>query len=233
MSNPTVSERETGSSHTSSPLLLQSLRPSNVLSFGPNTPEIPLGPLNLLIGPNGCGKSNFIEAICLLRATSGDVQQVVRKGGGVREWIWKGGARSASVEAVVQYYSESEGISHTIEFADVQHTLGVLSEQIESSQIRQHIDVLQRFYDLKFQPVSVTLMGKPIALSAVDRYSSILTQRRDPDLYPQITYLAEQYADIRVYREWQFGRNSVFREPQRADMRTDRLEEDFPILGSF
>ncbi len=36
-----------------------------------------------------------------------------------------------------------------------------------------------------------------------------------------------------MYREWTFGPNTVFRVPQRADMRNDRLEEDFSNLGLF
>jgi hypothetical protein len=39
------------------------------------------------------------------------------------------------------------------------------------------------------------------------------------------------YEKIRVYREWTSGRNTVFREPQKADMRNDRLEGDFSNLG--
>ena len=62
---------------------------------------------------------------------------------------------------------------------------------------------------------------------------SILAQRRDPEQYPEITHLADSYEKGRIYREWAFGRNTVFREPQRADMRSDRLEEDFSNLGLF
>ena len=47
---------------------------------------------------------------------------------------------------------------------------------------------------------------------------SILTQLREPQLYPQITYLADTYQQWPIYREWTFGRNCVFREPQRADV---------------
>src|SRR5258706_2842276 len=60
---------------------------------------------------------------------------------------------------------------------------------------------------------------------------SILAQLREPDLYPEITYLASIYEKWPIYREWTFGRNTLFREPQRADMRNDRLEEDFSNLG--
>src|SRR5206468_9156083 len=62
---------------------------------------------------------------------------------------------------------------------------------------------------------------------------SILTQLRDPESYPEITYLASIYGRVRLYREWAFGRNTVFREPQKADVRNDRLEEDFSNLGMF
>lgn len=61
--------------------LLRQLTPQNLLSFGPATPPLALESLNLLIGPNGSGKSNLLEAIALLRATAGDLRQVVSRGG--------------------------------------------------------------------------------------------------------------------------------------------------------
>jgi len=72
------------------PQPLQSITLSNLLSFGPSSPPIPLSSLNVLIGPNGSGKSNFIEAIALLRATPSDLRSVIVRGGGAGEWIWEG-----------------------------------------------------------------------------------------------------------------------------------------------
>jgi predicted ATPase len=72
-----------------------------------------------------------------------------------------------------------------------------------------------------------------MAPGSVNTDLSILAQRRDPELYPEISYLAGLYEQVRIYREWAFGRNTVFREPQKADMRNDRLEEDFSNLGLF
>jgi predicted ATPase len=60
---------------------------------------------------------------------------------------------------------------------------------------------------------------------------SILAQRRDPDLFPELSYLASGYESIRIYRDWSFGRKTVFRRPQPADARNDYLEEDFSNLG--
>ena len=48
-----------------------------------------------------------------------------------------------------------------------------------------------------------------------------------------MAWLAQNYEKVRIYREWAFGRSAVFREPQKADMRNDILEEDFSNLGLF
>ncbi len=76
-------------------------------------------------------------------------------------------------------------------------------------------------------------MPEQISSRSSLRKAIILAQRRDPELYPEITYLAANYEKWRIYREGAFGRNTVFREPQKADMRNDRLEEDFSNLGLF
>ena len=82
-------------------VFLKSLTLSNILSFGPEPHTVELGPLNVIIGPNGSGKSNFIEAIGLLKAAPRDIQDPIRSGGGIYEWIWKGSERysDASIEA--------------------------------------------------------------------------------------------------------------------------------------
>ena len=47
---------------------LRTIKLRNILSFGPDTPELELQSLSVLIGPNGAGKSNLIEAIGLLQS---------------------------------------------------------------------------------------------------------------------------------------------------------------------
>jgi predicted ATPase len=60
---------------------------------------------------------------------------------------------------------------------------------------------------------------------------SILSQRKDPDQYPEITYLGNQYSKIRLYREWNLGRYTPPRLPQKADLPGDFLLEDASNLG--
>jgi len=83
---------------------LKSIRPVNLLSFGPNTQEIELKPLNILIGPNGSGKSNLIEIVGLLSNLGDkDPWSDIVETGGASQWIWKGAnpeARETSLTVV-------------------------------------------------------------------------------------------------------------------------------------
>ena len=69
---------------------LKSIKLSNFLSFGSEGIDIDLLPLNMLVGTNGSGKSNFIEAIRLLKSTPTNIATPIAEGGGVSEWLWKG-----------------------------------------------------------------------------------------------------------------------------------------------
>ena len=60
---------------------------------------------------------------------------------------------------------------------------------------------------------------------------SILSQRRDPDSYPELNFLAEQFERMRFYREWNLGHSAPSRHPQQADLPQDSLLEDGSNLG--
>ena len=65
---------------------------------------------------------------------------------------------------------------------------------------------------------------------AIDRTQSILSQRRDPEVYPELGRLADVLARIRVYRSWHFGPDAAVRAACRPDVRTDHLSEEFDNL---
>jgi predicted ATPase len=69
---------------------IRKLELKGLLSFGPENRPVDLTPLNVLIGPNAAGKSNFIEAFELLHATPTDFSEPIRLGGSAAEWLWKG-----------------------------------------------------------------------------------------------------------------------------------------------
>lgn len=217
--------------------LIRRLHPKGFLSFGPEFSGIDLLSLNLIIGPNGSGKSNLIEAINLLRAAPTDWREVTRKGGGVAEWIWKGANNPrASLEAVFGDRGNQVLVRHTMGFHAVSQTFALDDERIEAESVAQHAGKIFFYYDFKNGYPVVRKSGaaeRKLSRDGIEPDRSILAQRRDPEAYPAMAALAGAYEGIRIYREWSFGRGAVFREPQKADMRNDRLEEDFSNLGLF
>lgn len=218
--------------------LLQEITPRNLLSFGPDTEPLALKNLNILIGPNGTGKSNLLETIVLMRSTPSDIRGVVRRGGGVKEWLWKGGKEPiASIDLVIRNLKGKQSLRHFLSFREDSQEFLLNDERIENR--KPYKNKSQPYFYYHFNehenPVINTAdrRKRGLARETVNARLSILAQRRDPEMYPEFSYLADLYEKIRIYREWAFGRNTIFREPQKADMRNDRLEEDFSNLGLF
>ena len=216
--------------------LLTQVRLDNLLSFGPGSPALPLEKLNVLIGPNGSGKSNLIEAISLMRATHGDFRSILREGGGFAEWIWKGDRKKpATVDFVVHPPNSKVPLRHLLAFRSDGRVLFKLDdERIEDvSQVAEETEPY--FHYQQGEPVARTSTKRrhKLAEETFHRGLSVLSQLRDPGTYHEIYCLANAYEKIRIYREWTFGRATVFRQPQMADLPSDRLEEDFSNLGLF
>lgn len=208
----------------------------NLLSFGPDMQPIALKSLNVLIGPNGSGKSNFIEAISLLRSAPGDMRAVIRRGGGVGDWIWKGNFEGfACIDVVVRNPKGNMPLRHVLAFRNDSQSFRLVKERIEDCKSSQGYDKPYFYYDYRNGNPAINIKSEQRQLKpeTVAADQSILAQRREPEIYPEISYLADIYERIRIYRDWRFGRSAVFREPQKADMRNDRLEEDFSNLGLF
>lgn len=218
-------------------VLIRHLAPKNFLSFGPDNAGIELKSLNLFIGPNGSGKSNLIEAINLMRAAPREFREVTRRGGGVAEWVWKGSPQEpAMIDCVVTNPKDTIPLRHLLSFKSVAQAFSLEDERVENERHRVGQDDVYFYYRYQHgQPVVNTSdHGKRrLARETIEADRSILAQRRDPEAYPELAWLAQNYERVRIYREWAFGRNAVFREPQKSDMRNDVLEEDFSNLGLF
>lgn len=216
-------------------MLLKSLRLDRVLSFGPGSETVQLNPLNVLIGPNGSGKSNFIEAIGLLRATPTDLLAAIREGGGVGAWLWKGEPDArAEVDAVLSYRESSEwNLRHSLSFIEVKARLELVDERIENEKTAPGSD--RPFFYFGYERgrpmLNVKDARRVLRREDIDPQQSVLSQRKDPDQYPELTFVGDAYSSIRLYRDWNFGRRSSPRRPQPADLPTDFLREDTQNLG--
>ena len=217
-------------------MLIHRIKLENLLSFGPKTKELELGSLNVLIGPNGSGKSNLIEAIGLLQAVPKDLTYPIREGGGVQDWIWKGepGAKGAKIEVVVDNPKGPQALRYQFTFVEKGQRFELTNERIENE--NPDIGHTQNYFFYELQNGRATLNYKDtkqrqLRPEDIDSEQSVLAQRKDPDHYPELTYLGQVFSRIWLYREWSFGRTTPPRLPQKADLRNDFLEENARNLG--
>lgn len=215
---------------------IESIRLDGFLSFPPGSPAFGLQPLNVLIGPNGVGKSNFIEAFELLAATPVDFASAVRDGGGAGEWLWKGegGLDQARIEAVLREGTPTERpLRYALEFASPREWLKVVDEIVEEKD--PFPGYSEAFFYYRFQQGHPALNVRDEHGKSVKRRlqreslrpdQSVLSQRKDPDLYPEVTWLGERFRGFQTFREWTFGRYTPLRQPQKTDLLSDRLAPD-------
>ena len=127
---------------------IQSIRLDSILSFGPGTPELPLEPLNVLIGPNASGKSNMVETLSLLAAAPRDLQSPIREGGGVRDWLWKGTPETptATVDATVEYPDGPTALRYRLSFTETGARFELRDEVVENEKPTNPYDAQPYFY---------------------------------------------------------------------------------------
>jgi predicted ATPase len=219
-------------------LLIEQLTLTNILSFGPEPETVTFGPLTVLIGANGSGKSNLLEVIDLLRNAPDQLLKPIRKGGGIDEWRWKGAKEQSgdlSIEAVVHAFSNLSAMQlrYAVSIDGFLSRSMIVGERIEAAQSQIGQDNPFIYYRRNLDKTCLNVGGvmQAVDSESIDINRSILAQRRDPLNYLMITALAENLGRIRLYREWSFGRYTPPRLPQRADMPINWLEPDASNLG--
>jgi predicted ATPase len=227
-------------------MLLKSIYLENLLSYSTGMERLELGPLNVLIGPNASGKSNLIEAISLLAAAPRNLLTAIRDGGGIGEWLWKGGPPGESPTALIDATfspppvgkTNNSNINYQLSFTANQGHLKIIDEKIVAAPTGGRKKAATYYsYQYKEGYSALSLAEnhkrKEILLphNDISQDQSVLSQHRSMTMYPELTYLATQLEQIHCYRQWHFGRYTKFRVPQRADLPDDFLLENAHNLG--
>ena len=223
---------------------IKSLTLKNFLSYGEEM-TVPLRNLNIIIGPNGSGKSNFIDAISLLQtAPQGDaLADTIRDGGGASEWLWRGGEIPvrASIGATVQAtehlvkHRKVERLDYGLEFAAVNQRFEITDECLEDRENGNEY-IYYRYQNGRpvlnvFDPTSEKPRHLELDKGKINPEQSIFSQRLDEDQYPELYWVGDNFRQIRIFREWSFGRRTLLRKPQPTDDRNDFLKPDCSNLG--
>lgn len=223
---------------------LRTIRVRNLLSFGPDAEDVELQSLNVLVGPNGAGKSNLIDAISLLQSSPKNLLDPIQRGGGIGEWLWKGGDAAAvgGIEATLHSPEGAMPLRHRLQLRMVGQRAELADEAIENERpSRDGESDVYFFYRYQGgRPVlNVRAEGahengrarRELRREDLPLDQSVLSQRKDPDLYPELTYLGNQYTRMKLFREWDIGRNAEPRKPRPTDLPADYLEEDISNIA--
>lgn len=214
---------------------IERLRLGGLLSFPPDMEFFDLRPLNVLIGPNASGKSNFIAALELLRALPVDFAAAIRDGGGAEEWLWKGDHPPAPAAIEVETDPGMETgrhLEYRLSFTAAGQRVRILDEAIEEAPAQQASEPYFHYTFRQGRPViNVRTPGGQVSERQVEWDNpsldqSVLAQRKDAYRYPELYWLGLRFQSIQTFREWTFGRYGSLRRPQRADLPENRLLPD-------
>jgi predicted ATPase len=229
---------------------LKSIRPVNLLSFGPNTKEIELRPLNILIGPNGCGKSNLVEVVRLLSSLPDkDPWETVVQTGGVDEWIWQGAkekvtAPSISTKVSLATLQDDESPNHSrlfdysIELAKLHSSFYVKHELLRCANV---LDWNEDFYssfessgtlaNLRVQQGVPNGSAGSFKLNPERSVLSQLTSRNVQESQigshlHELIEISEFFESLDFHQDWEFGADLTPRDPIASGQKVERLDEN-------
>jgi len=227
---------------------LKSIRPVNLLSFGPDTKEIELGALNILIGPNGGGKSNLIEVIRLLHLLPDkDPWSSVLETGGVDEWIWMGergrlGNSSITAKISLEALPGESAVDHSriyeysIRLSGTHSTFYVSHESVRHAGNRDQ-DLYSSFVssgttgESNLRPAVSNNAGSVFPLNPERSVLSQLTSKSVLEaqlgIYlHELFEIGEFFEALDFHQDWEFGVDLTPRDPRPVGQPVDRLKED-------
>ena len=170
----------------------------------------------------------------------------MQSGGGITEWRWKGeshGMSSLAVEVSTKsdiYFGielDAMPVVHLIGIGSFGPLLTVVDEKIWTNDGRNDPSSTKYAYQFIDGKAVLQSRGSEVPTEVeqiyITRDESVLSQRKDPFHYPELTFLGRAYGQIRIYKNWQFGSVNELRSPQSIDVFPRPLSENYENLGVF
>jgi predicted ATPase len=189
-----------------------------------------LGNVNVLTGPNACGKSNLYNAVFLLAKTAtGGFARVIAKEGGMPSVLWAGERRSRGFGS-----SRAEALRMTLGVKTdsfcYEMSCGLVKTSKESPSAFRLDPEIKEERVWTEHPKSGPLtffergpsgtwvrdgVGKRVSYSGeLIPSEGVFSQLREPHLYPELSALRMEMGKWRFYHHFRTDKDSPIRKPQ-------------------
>lgn len=180
-----------------------------------------LGPLNVLTGPNGCGKSNLYRAVYLLhQATQGGLARALAEEGGMPSVLWAGERKRSETRRLQLGVHLTGGLAYEL-VAGLPEPNELPLEQgffLHDPVLKEESVRFEGAVLLDRGKSGVTLSddrGKRASLPlTLTRSESVLTQIAEPHRYPYLLGLRETLQRWRFYHQFRTDDTAPLRQPQ-------------------
>ena len=191
--------------------------------------------INVIVGANGCGKSNLYKAVHLLaKAVNGELAETLALEGGMPSVLWAGKKKETTksktpVRLILSIQTDDFNYEISCGLPTPSLSKFTLDPEVKTEQVwfgetrRPGTTILERqganawIANQDGQRVSY-----PVGLSQSE---SVLAQLKDPNLYPELFALSKEIKKWRFYHHFRTDAESPIRSPQ-IGTRTEVLAND-------